>query len=63
MVSIKELSERFKKADKKQMRILWKDDADLFPIMGNSKRFGEMLAYEYINKIDQNKKNNFLLLQ
>ena len=36
MVSIKELSERFKKADKKQMRILWKDDADLFPIMGNT---------------------------
>ena len=59
MVSIKELSERFKKADKKQMRILWKDDADLFPIMGNSKRFGEMLALEYINKIDPEQEKQF----
>lgn len=59
MVSIKELSERFKKADKKQMRILCKDDADLFPIMGNSKRFGEMLALEYINKIDPEQEKQF----
>ena len=37
IVSIKELSERFEKEDKNKMEILWKDDADLFPIMGNSK--------------------------
>ena len=41
------------------MRILWKDDADLFPIMGNSKRFGEMLALEYINKIDPEQEKQF----
>lgn len=52
IVSIKELNERFEKEDKNKMEILWKEDADLFPIMGKSKRFGEMIALEYINKIE-----------
>lgn len=52
LVSIKDLSKRFKEEDISKMKILWKDDADLFPIMGESKRFGEMIALEYINEIN-----------
>ncbi len=52
VVTIKELSKRFEDEDKTKIRILWKDDADLFPIMGRSNRFGEMKALEYINKIE-----------
>lgn len=59
IVSIKELSERFKKEDKDKIEILWKDDVDLFPIMGKSKRFGEMIALEYINKIEPEKEKQF----
>jgi len=51
-VTIKELSQRFKKQNRKDLTILWKDDINLFPLMGQSKRFGEMLATKYINKID-----------
>ena len=45
--------------DKNKMEILWKDDADLFPIMGKSKRFGEMIALEYINKIEPETEKQF----
>lgn len=58
-VSIKELSKRFEKEDKSKMKILWKDDTDLFPIMGKSKRFGEMIALEYINKIEPENEKQF----
>lgn len=51
-VTIKELNERFQKEDISKLPILWKDDIDLFPLMGQSKRFGEMFATKYINKID-----------
>ena len=51
VVTIKELGERFKKQDVSKLPILWKDDVDLFPLMGDSKRFGEMLATKYVNKI------------
>lgn len=58
-VSIKELSKRFEKEDEDKMVILWKDDANLFPIMGKSKRFGEMIALEYINKIEPETEKQF----
>lgn len=51
-VTIKELSQRFKRKNRKDLTILWKEDINLFPLMGQSKRFGEMLATKYINKID-----------
>lgn len=59
IVSIKELSERFEKEDKDKIKVLWKDDAELFPIMGNSKRFGKMKALEYINKIEPEMQKQF----
>ena len=58
-VSIEELSKRFEKANKEKLKILWKDDADLFPVMGKSKRFGEMVALEYINKIETKTEKQF----
>ena len=58
-VTIKELNKRFQKEDINEMQILWKDDVKLFPLMGESKRFGEMLATKYINKIDVEQEKQF----
>ena len=57
--TIEELSKRFQKEDISKLLILWKDDVDLFPLMGESKRFGEMLATKYINKIDIEQEKQF----
>ena len=59
IITIKELSERFKKQDISKLPILWKDDVDLFPLMGQSKRFGEMFATHYINKIEIEQEKQF----
>lgn len=59
VVTIKKLSERFNKQDINKLPILWKDDVDLFPLMGQSKRFGKMLATKYINKIDVEQEKQF----
>lgn len=59
IISIKELSRRFEAEDKENLRILWKDDAELFPIMGKSERFGNMQALEYVNKIDPETEKQF----
>ena len=59
VVTIKELSERFKKADINPAHILWKDDVNLFPEMGNSERFGQMFATKYINKIETEQEKQF----
>ena len=59
VVTIKELSERFKKQDIRKLPILWKDDVDLFQLMGESERFGKLLATKYINKIDQEQEKQF----
>ena len=58
-VTIKELSERFSKQDISKLPILWKDDVDLFPLMGKSIRFGEMLATRYINNVDIEEEKQF----
>ena len=59
IVTIKELSRRFQKQDVTKLPILWKDDVDLFPLIGESKRFGELLATKYINKIDPEQEKQF----
>lgn len=59
IATIKELSRRFSNQDVTKLPILWKDDVELFPLMGNSKRFGEMLATKYINKIDAEQEKQF----
>ena len=59
VVTIKELSKRFQKQDVTKLPILWKDDVDLFPLMGESERFGKLLATKYINKIDPEQEKQF----
>lgn len=59
IVTIKELSKRFNEQDVTKLPILWKDDVELFPLMGDSKRFGGMLATKYINKIDAEQEKQF----
>ncbi len=58
-VTIKELSERFKKKDINDMNILWEDDTKLFPLMGSSKRFGEMKATKYVNIVNPEEEKQF----
>ncbi len=59
IVSIEELSKRFENTNKEKLKILWKDDAELFPEMGKSKRFGEMIAVENINKLEKETEEQF----
>ena len=59
VVSIKELSQRFQKENIQDMQILWEDDVNLFPAMGDSRRFGNMLVTGYINKIETNLDKQF----
>ena len=59
IATIKELSRRFNNQDVTKLPILWKDDVELFPLMGKSKRFGGMLATKYINKIDAEQEKQF----
>ncbi len=59
IATIKELSRRFSNQDVTKLPILWKDDVELFPLMGNFKRFGGMLATKYINKIDAEQEKQF----
>ncbi len=57
--TIEELNERFQKQDISKLPILWKDDVDLFPLMGKSERFGKMIATKYVNKIDAEQEKQF----
>ena len=57
--TIKELSEKFQKADKTKLKILWEEDEELFIEIGKSKRFSEMQALEYINKIEPETEEQF----
>lgn len=59
VITIKELSEKFKKKDITKMHILWDDDVNLFPALGASKRFGEMKATKYVNKINIEQEKQF----
>ena len=58
-VTIEELSKRFETKDPNTMRILWEEDADLFPLMGHSKRFGQMKASYFVNKVDPEQEKQF----
>lgn len=58
-VSIEELAKRFEKEDKKKMEILWPDDIELFQLLGSSKRFGKMIAMNFVNKFDPEREKQF----
>lgn len=60
-VTIKELNKRFQfqQKQKKNLRILWPDDVYLFPEIGKSIRFGNLIATDYINIYDPEKEKQF----
>lgn len=58
-VDVKSLSKRFSKFKKEKLNILWKEDEELFKIIGKSKRFSDIIAYKYINKIVPEKESQF----
>lgn len=58
-LTIEELAKRFEKADKSKLEILWPDDSELFPLLGSSKRFGKMIATDFINKFDPEQEKQF----
>lgn len=57
--TIEELSNRFINVDKSTMKILWPDDNELFPLLGQSKRFKDMIVTRYINKINPEQEQQF----
>ena len=57
-ITIKEVYDRYKEIGTVG-RILQKEDIDLFPVLANSKRFGEMKLTKYINKVDPIKEKQF----
>ena len=59
VVTIKELNERFQEKDIDKLPIFWEDDVNLFPAMGQSKRFGEMQVTKYENKISAEQEKQF----
>lgn len=59
VVTIRALSKRFKEKDISKMQILWDDDVKLLPVMGETKRFGEMKATRYVNKINVEQEKQF----
>ena len=58
-LTIEELSKRFEKADQNKLEILWPDDSELLPLLGKSKRFGKMIATDFINKFDKEQEKQF----
>lgn len=61
-LTIEELSDRFEKSDKNKLEILWPDDSELLPLLGKSKRFGKMIATDFINKFDSEQEKQFSVI-
>lgn len=58
-ITLEELSKRFENADKTKIIVLWPDDNELIPLLGKSNRFKNMIATNFINKIDVEKEKQF----
>lgn len=59
VITIRELGKRFKNTNSNNMHILQKEDIELFPLIAESKRFGDMIATQYINKVDSEQEKQF----
>ena len=58
-VSIKELGERFTSKTINKTKIIQKEDINFFPLMAKTKRFGEMKASKYVNKLNSEEEKQF----
>lgn len=59
VITIEELSERFKQKDLKKIKLLNENDAKLILMMGSSRRYGKMQVTKYTNKIDAIQEKQF----
>ena len=57
-ITIKESYERYNKKGT-TARILQKEDVDLYPVLANSQRFGNLYISDFINKIDVEQEKQF----
>lgn len=57
-VTIKEVYKRYEENGKKG-RVLQQEDNDLFPVLADSIRFGNLILSHYVNKIDIKKEKQF----
>lgn len=58
-ITVKEAYERFEKFDIEKLKILQKEDIDLFPMLAKSKRFGNLSLIKYIEHTDKEKEKQF----
>lgn len=58
-ITINEAYKRFKKLNQEKVRILQKEDLDLFPAVAKSNRFGKLFLKNYINKRDLQEEKQF----
>lgn len=58
-ITINEAYNRFLNLKEENIRVLQKEDLDLFPAVANSRRFGGLLLKKYINKRDLNEEKQF----
>ena len=59
IITIKEAYKRFKKLDMSNVRILLKEDLELFPAIANSTRFGMLYLKKFISKFDAKEEKQF----
>lgn len=59
VITVKEAYQRFCDRNIEEARILQKEDLDLFPVMANSVRFGDLRLKDFINKIDRKQEKQF----
>lgn len=57
-ITLKQAYEKLKDRNKNEI-FLQKEDIDFFPMLANSKRFGNIILSNYINKIDIEKEKQF----
>lgn len=58
-ITVKEAYHRFQNTNVGNARILQKEDLDLFPAMASSRRYGELILKNYINKISIEEEKQF----
>lgn len=59
VITLNEAYSRFQSLNPEKVRILQKEDLDLFPAVANSRRFGNLFLKRYVNKRDLNEEKQF----
>lgn len=57
-ITLKQAYEKLKEINN-DLRFLQKEDMDFFPVLANSKRFGNIILSNYINKVEREKEKQF----